>query len=154
MPRGSKIIITSRSDKVMKLGTTQALALKHLSREAYWYFFKTLTFGSTDPTVHPRLANLAMEIARMLNGTLIGANITAHMLRDNFDIHFWLKVVAFMRGPSKSMFPNLESIHMIFWTNIDPHILGECVEVLKKLWFIISINALHKRRFPRLRCMT
>ncbi|KAF7056029.1 hypothetical protein CFC21_063486 [Triticum aestivum] len=36
---GSKIIITSRSDKITKLGTTQTLVLKHLSDEAFWYFF-------------------------------------------------------------------------------------------------------------------
>ncbi|XP_062186432.1 putative disease resistance protein RGA3 [Phragmites australis] len=98
MPSGSKIIITSRSDKITTLGTTQALTLKHLSHEAYWYFFKTLTFGSMDPEMHPRLTHLAMEIVRFLNGSLIGANIMACFLRDNFDIHFWRKVLAFLRG--------------------------------------------------------
>ncbi|RCV09217.1 hypothetical protein SETIT_2G009800v2 [Setaria italica] len=128
MPRGSKIIITSWSDKVTKLGTTRALTLKHLSHEAYWYFFKTLTFGSTDPTVHPRLANLAMEIARMLNGTLIGANITAHMLRDNFDIHFWLKVVAFMRGHIQKHVSKFGEHPYDFLNQNRPHILGECYQ--------------------------
>jgi hypothetical protein len=45
---GSKIIITSRSDKIAKLGTTQKLTLKDLPHEAFWYFFKVITFGSTD----------------------------------------------------------------------------------------------------------
>ncbi|RCV09183.1 hypothetical protein SETIT_2G006800v2 [Setaria italica] len=98
VPSGSKIIVTSRSDKITKLGTTQALRMKYLSCEAYWCFFKTLTFGSTDPEMHPRFAHLAMEIARMLNGCLIGANMTSCMLRDNFDIRFWCKVLAFLRG--------------------------------------------------------
>ncbi|CAD6227051.1 unnamed protein product [Miscanthus lutarioriparius] len=66
MKSGSKIIITSWYDKITKLGTTRAVTLKHLSDEAYWYFFKTLTFGSTDPVMHPRLTCLAMEIARIL----------------------------------------------------------------------------------------
>ncbi|KAL6838179.1 hypothetical protein ACP4OV_012069 [Aristida adscensionis] len=95
---GSKIIITSRSDKISNLGTTQVLTLKYFSHEAYWYFFKTLTFGSTDPEMHPRLAYLAMEIARELNGSLISANITASFLRDNFDIHFWRAILAILRG--------------------------------------------------------
>ncbi|KAL6880498.1 hypothetical protein ACP4OV_012063 [Aristida adscensionis] len=95
---GSKIIITSRSDKITKLGTTQAVTLKYLSREACWYFFKTLVFGSTDPKMHTRHQYLAMEIARTLNETLICANITACLLRDNFDIHYWCKILAFMRG--------------------------------------------------------
>ncbi|KAK3124285.1 hypothetical protein QOZ80_7BG0584450 [Eleusine coracana subsp. coracana] len=97
IPRGSKIVVTSRSDKIVKLGTTQALILKHLSHEAYWYFLKTLIFGSTDPEMHPRLAHLAMEIARSLDGSLFRANIAANLLRDNFDIRFWCKVLAFTR---------------------------------------------------------
>ncbi|GJN10464.1 hypothetical protein PR202_ga28559 [Eleusine coracana subsp. coracana] len=47
----------------------RALTLNYLSYEAYWYFFKTLTFGSMDPTMHPRFAYLAMEIARTVKGS-------------------------------------------------------------------------------------
>lgn len=98
MPRSSKIIVTSRSDKIMKFGITQSLSLKNLSHEAFWSFFKTLTFGSTNPEMHPNFVRLAMEIARMQSGCLIGANLTADLLRDNFDIRFWCKVLAFLRG--------------------------------------------------------
>jgi hypothetical protein len=97
VPSGSKIIVTSRSDKIVKFGTTQAVTLNYLSREAYWYFFKTLTFGSMDPEMHPRLTHLAMEIARTQGGCLIGANIIARLLRNNFDIQFWCRVLAFLR---------------------------------------------------------
>uniref|UniRef100_A0A0E0LGE9 NB-ARC domain-containing protein n=1 Tax=Oryza punctata TaxID=4537 RepID=A0A0E0LGE9_ORYPU len=62
---GSKIIITSRSEKIAKLGTTLPLRLKFLSREAYWYFFKVLAFGSLDPEEHPKITSLSME---MFNG--------------------------------------------------------------------------------------
>ena len=51
-----------------------------------------------DPRMHPRFAHIAMEIARILSGTLISANVTAYLLRDNFDIQFWHKVLALMRG--------------------------------------------------------
>jgi len=95
---GSKIIITSRSDKITKLGTTRAITLKYLSDEAYWCFFKTLTFGSTDPMMHPRMAYLAMEIARMSKVSFISATSTACFLRDNFDIPFWCKFLVFVRG--------------------------------------------------------
>jgi hypothetical protein len=63
VPHGSQIIVTSRSEKITKFGTTQAVTLKYLPHEAYWYFLKTLTFGSMDPKVQPRLTHLAMEIA-------------------------------------------------------------------------------------------
>ncbi|KAF8731367.1 hypothetical protein HU200_016423 [Digitaria exilis] len=98
VPSCSKIIITSRSDKIAKFGTTQALTLKHFSNEAYWYFFKTLTFESIDPEMHPRLTYLAMEIAKAMRSSPLSAYITAHVLRDNFEIRFWCKVLSFFRG--------------------------------------------------------
>jgi hypothetical protein len=98
LPRGSKIIVTSRSDQMKKLGTIGAVTLKYLSEDAYWYFFKTLAFGSMDPEMHPRLAYLAMEIARMLNKTFLTATTMACLLRDNFEIQFWRKVLLFLRG--------------------------------------------------------
>ncbi|XP_003561289.2 disease resistance protein RGA2-like [Brachypodium distachyon] len=94
---GSKIIITSRSDKITKLGTRQALILKPLPHEAYWYFFKVITFGSTNPEMHPRLAYLAMEIAKMLNGSLLAAHVISRLLGGNFNMNYWCKVLEFMR---------------------------------------------------------
>ena len=98
LTNGSKIIITSRSDKITELGTMRTVTLKYLSDEAYWYFFKTLTFGSTDPMMHPRMAYLAMEIARTFKGCIISATVLARFLRDNFDIHFGCKFLVFLRG--------------------------------------------------------
>ncbi|CAL4982948.1 unnamed protein product [Urochloa decumbens] len=98
VPRGSKIILTSRFDNIVKFGTTQALTLKYLSCEEYWYFFKTLTFGSIDPEMHPRLTHLAMEIAWVRGRCILGANTLARSLRDNFNAQFWSKVLAFYRG--------------------------------------------------------
>jgi len=97
VPRGSKIILTSRFDNIAKFGTTKPLNLKCLSSEAYWYFFKTLTFGSTDPEMHPRLTHLAMEIAKMQISCFFNANTVARLLRDNFNGLFWSKVLAFFR---------------------------------------------------------
>lgn len=94
---GSKIIVTSCSDKIVKFGTTPALTLKFLSPEAYWYFFKTLTFGSIDPEMHPRFAQLAMEIARLQNRSINSAYVISYMSRDNFSIHFWYKVLRLYR---------------------------------------------------------
>jgi len=97
VPRGSKIILTSRFNTIVKFGTTKPLNLKYLSHEAYWYFFKTLTFGSTDPEMHPRLMHLAMEIARLKESCPLGANTVARLLKDNFNGLFWSKVLAFSR---------------------------------------------------------
>ncbi|CAL5077346.1 unnamed protein product [Urochloa decumbens] len=96
IPSTSKIIIANRSAKIIEFGTTQALNMKCLSLEASWYFFKTIAFGSTDPKMHPRFAHVAMEIAKLLDGGLIGLNTVACLLRDNFDICFWCKVLDFL----------------------------------------------------------
>jgi hypothetical protein len=98
VPRGTKIIVTSRSNNIIQFGTTQALSMNYLSHEAYWFFFKTLTFGSTDPKLHPRLVYLAMEVARLLGGCFVAANMTACLLGDKFDVQLWCKVLAFLRA--------------------------------------------------------
>ncbi|RCV35029.1 hypothetical protein SETIT_7G206100v2 [Setaria italica] len=82
MTSGSKIIITSRSDKIIKLGTARPVTLKYMSHEAYWYFFKTL-----EP--------------RMMKGSFFHAMCAICLLRDSFDIHFWCKVVTFLRRLDK-----------------------------------------------------
>ncbi|KAL6615955.1 hypothetical protein ACP70R_038225 [Stipagrostis hirtigluma subsp. patula] len=98
MAHGSKIIITSRSGKIVSLGTARALRLKLLPQEAYWYFFKTLAFGGANPDDHPELASVAMEIAVQLNGLFLGANITATLMRDNLSVQFWRRVLVCLRA--------------------------------------------------------
>lgn len=103
---GSKIIITSRSDKVTKFGTTQPLRLKFLSREAYWYFFKVLAFGSSDPEDHPKLASIAMEIFdeyfdqekfQEFTGPFIDTSSMAYYLRASDDPRHWRRVLECFR---------------------------------------------------------
>uniref|UniRef100_A0ACD5UZX5 Uncharacterized protein n=1 Tax=Avena sativa TaxID=4498 RepID=A0ACD5UZX5_AVESA len=94
---GSKIIITSQCDMIRKLGITEALTLKHLPQEAYWYYFRAITFAGTNPDMHSKLVYLALEIAWVHNGSIFAANITACLLRANFDILYWRKVLAFLR---------------------------------------------------------
>lgn len=104
LPSGSKIIITGRSEKLMNFGTTQALRLNFLSREACWYFFKVLVFGSTDPQDHPELASIAMKIFEEyyshtdMYGDFIGpfsnSKNIAGMLRPRFSKEHWRNILA------------------------------------------------------------
>nr|XP_034596368.1 putative disease resistance RPP13-like protein 1 [Setaria viridis]TKW16504.1 hypothetical protein SEVIR_5G303400v2 [Setaria viridis] len=98
MGHGSKIVITSRSEEVVALGTTEALRLKGLPQEAYWYFFKALAFGSANPDDQPKLASLAMEIAELLNGAFLAGNIVASLMRANLNAEFWLRMLQCLRG--------------------------------------------------------
>ncbi|KAJ1287525.1 hypothetical protein BS78_02G016900 [Paspalum vaginatum] len=95
--RVSKMIITSRSDKITKFGTTQALVLTFLPLEAYWYFFKISVFGSIDSNDHPELQSIAMEIARGLNGSFVGANVTFSFLKDNLVAQYWRRYLSSFR---------------------------------------------------------
>src|SRR6266508_467701 len=81
----SKIIVTSQSEKIMALGTAQALRLRHLLPEAYWYFFKTLAFGEHESYDWTKLASLGMEIAALLNGSFLAANVVASLMRANLN---------------------------------------------------------------------
>ncbi|VAH09735.1 unnamed protein product [Triticum turgidum subsp. durum] len=97
MTCGSKIIVTSRSEKMIRFGTAEAIKLSCLSEEAYWYFFKMLVFGSTDPEEHPRLTSIAMELALRMCGSFISACVIATLLRENLSAWFWCRVLRSFR---------------------------------------------------------
>ncbi|KAM0840880.1 hypothetical protein ACQ4PT_059362 [Festuca glaucescens] len=97
MAHGSKIIITSQSEKVVSVGTTEALMLNYLSKETYWYFFKMLVFGSTDPEDHLKLTSIAMEMASEMGGSFMFANVVATLLRENLSARFWCSVLRHLR---------------------------------------------------------
>ena len=86
---GSKIVITSRSREIIKFGTTQALILNVLPIEAYWYFFKVLSFGSANPEDQPKMESVALEIARKMNGSFVGAQNISRRLRNNLTAKYW-----------------------------------------------------------------
>ncbi|XP_047094877.1 putative disease resistance RPP13-like protein 1 [Lolium rigidum] len=97
MTHGSKIIITSRSENMASFGTTEAIQLNCLSREAYWYFFKMLVFGSMDLEEHPKLISIAMELALEMRGSFISAYHVAAILRENFSARFWCEFLSHVR---------------------------------------------------------
>ncbi|KAF8692656.1 hypothetical protein HU200_039483 [Digitaria exilis] len=95
---GSKIIVTSRSDKIVKFGTTLPLRLQFLTREAYWYFFKARAFGSVDVAMeNPKLASIAMEMATEMNGCFMCTTIFGGMLRSRLDLGTWSMTLATYR---------------------------------------------------------
>ncbi|WVZ61651.1 hypothetical protein U9M48_011489 [Paspalum notatum var. saurae] len=93
-----KIIITSRSEKITRFGTTEALVLNLLPLEAYWYFFKVLTFGSADPKDQPRLESVALDICKSISGSFLNAHIFSSVLRADLSTTHWCMVQATLRG--------------------------------------------------------
>ncbi|CAM0905226.1 unnamed protein product [Alopecurus aequalis] len=107
IPSGSKIIITSRSENITRLGSTHALWLKFLPREANWYLFKVLVFGSTDPEEQPKLASIAMEIFEEFfdlevfndfTGPITNSINIAAFLRANISIQHWRRILTCVKG--------------------------------------------------------
>ncbi|KAL6647192.1 hypothetical protein ACP70R_014629 [Stipagrostis hirtigluma subsp. patula] len=110
IPAGSKIIITSQSENIASFGTTRALSLKLLSREAYWYYFKVLVFGSVDLEGQPKLASIAMEILDELfdqdkyarfTGLFLNLKYTAYFLRASIGVHSWRRILGFIKDNRK-----------------------------------------------------
>ncbi|KAI4968837.1 hypothetical protein ZWY2020_046167 [Hordeum vulgare] len=95
---GSKMIIVSRSDKVASFGTTEPLRLQFLTQEAYWYFFKVRSFGSTRAEDHPKFASMAMEMANMTSGCFMSGNIFSGILKAKFNPNFWSMALAAIRS--------------------------------------------------------
>lgn len=97
MARGSKMIITSRSENIVRFGTTEPLRLKRLPVEAYWYLFRTTAFGSDDPEQHPKLASIALEMVDAMQGSFILASMGADLLRANFNTRCWSRILTRLR---------------------------------------------------------
>uniref|UniRef100_A0A0E0JND5 Disease resistance N-terminal domain-containing protein n=1 Tax=Oryza punctata TaxID=4537 RepID=A0A0E0JND5_ORYPU len=96
--RGSKIIVTSRSPETVRgISPARAIELKFLREDVYWYFFKVLAFGSSNPDDHPRLASIAMDISAEQKGGFIGATIASSLMRANPDAHYWSLILKNMR---------------------------------------------------------
>ncbi|KAF7034533.1 hypothetical protein CFC21_045535 [Triticum aestivum] len=95
MGKGSRVIIISKLQRLARFGTVKPIYLSNLSYEEFWYLFKTLTFGSADPSEHPQLVRIAEEFAKIFQpgGSLVTTNAFANVLRRNLDVQFWLCVL-------------------------------------------------------------
>ena len=80
------------------MGTTQLLRLQFCTQEAYWYFFKVRTFESTSSEDHPKLAAMALDMARIMNGCFMCASIFSGLLKANFNPRFWSMALATLRN--------------------------------------------------------
>ncbi|CAL4916010.1 unnamed protein product [Urochloa decumbens] len=95
---GSKVIIISRIENVARFGTVKTVFLNSFTHEEYKYLFKLLAFGSIDEKDNPHLAAVASELAVLLRGSLITANVIADLLRRNHDFKFWLRMLQRFKG--------------------------------------------------------
>ncbi|WVZ61532.1 hypothetical protein U9M48_011393 [Paspalum notatum var. saurae] len=112
---------------------------------------KTVTFGSMDPKMHPRLVHLAMEFANLMIGSLMGANIMASLLRDNFDNRFWRKTLAFFRGFIQRHVSKY-GVHPIFLINQNRSIhLGRVGAPFEDLVFCSEYESCSQEEVPKIK---
>ncbi|CAN6305604.1 unnamed protein product [Urochloa humidicola] len=95
---GSKVIIISRLQNLARFGTVKTVFLNSFTHEEYKYLFKMLAFESIDEKGYQNLAVIASEIAIVLRGSLITANVIADLLRRNLDFRFWLRMLQRFKG--------------------------------------------------------
>ncbi|CAN6311602.1 unnamed protein product [Urochloa humidicola] len=95
---GSKVIIISRIQNLARFGTVKTVFLNSFTHEEYKYLFKMLAFGSIDEKDYPHLAAVASELAVLLRGSLITANVIADLLRRSHDFKFWLRMLQRFKG--------------------------------------------------------
>ncbi|KAK3119123.1 hypothetical protein QOZ80_9BG0714360 [Eleusine coracana subsp. coracana] len=95
---GSKMIIVGRLGKLARFGTVKPVYLNSLSQAEYNYLFKMLAFGNTDQKGYPELVSVANELALVLGGSLITANVVADLLRRNLNVQFWLHILQRFKG--------------------------------------------------------
>ncbi|KAJ1295975.1 hypothetical protein BS78_01G263600 [Paspalum vaginatum] len=95
--KGSKVIIISRLEKLIRFGTVDPIRINSFSREEYSYLFKVLAFGSANPMDHPQLALVGKELATVFQGSLVMLNVYASVLRSNMNVQFWTRVLELFR---------------------------------------------------------
>ncbi|CAN6342739.1 unnamed protein product [Urochloa humidicola] len=107
---GSKVIITTNSQRVANIGTVEPIILTALPCPEYWFFFKAHALAGRDIEDNPRLIAAGKNIARKLNGSFFGAKMVGEVLRDHPDPMFWCKV---MRSNIGGIYPVGDGIHYI-----------------------------------------
>ncbi|XP_073013518.1 putative disease resistance protein RGA3 [Typha latifolia] len=91
---GSKIIVTSRLEKVAKLmNTIDPIRLKGLPEDEYWLFFKKCAFDIVDPEEHPGLLVIGKKIAKRLKGSPLAAKTLGALLNDNLNDEHWESIL-------------------------------------------------------------
>ncbi|RLN25585.1 hypothetical protein C2845_PM07G05430 [Panicum miliaceum] len=91
--RGSKIIVTTRSQKVaMMVGTVPPFVLKGLSDDDCWELFRCKAFEEGEEDLHPKLVNVGIEIVQKCGGVPLAAKALGSMLRFNKIEQSWVAV--------------------------------------------------------------
>lgn len=90
--KGSKIIVTTRSDKVASIVGTFSYHLKGLAEDDSWALFKQYAFGQGEEEGHPNLLPIGKQIVKKCGGVPLAARTLGGLLRDRREESYWLYV--------------------------------------------------------------
>ncbi|XP_026660139.2 putative disease resistance protein RGA1 [Phoenix dactylifera] len=92
--RGSKIIVTTRNEKVGRtMGGLHPYHLKHLSDDDCWKLFKNYAFVDGDSSLHPNLEEMGKEIVKKLKGLPLAAKTLGSLLYSKLDEEVWKNIL-------------------------------------------------------------
>ena len=88
---GSKIIVTTRSEKVgLIMGTLPLQQLARLSEDDCWSLFKKRAFAPEDEDRHPNLITLGKEIVKKCGGLPLAAKTLGSLMRFKREETEWI----------------------------------------------------------------
>jgi hypothetical protein len=90
--KGSKIIVTTRSDKVASMVGTFSYHLKGLAEDDSWALFKQYAFGKGEEEDHPNLLPIGKQIVKKCGGMPLAAQTLGGLLCDRREESYWLYV--------------------------------------------------------------
>ncbi|XP_016652641.1 PREDICTED: putative disease resistance protein RGA1 [Prunus mume] len=156
--RGSKILITTRSEKVAKItDTSKPYNLSGLSEEQSWYLFKKMAFQDGKEPTSSTIKALGEEIARKCKGVPLAIRTIGRMLYSEHQETKWLKFknnkLSTIRQEEDDILPTLQLSYDVLPSHLK-HCFAYCslfppdyeipVENLIKLWvaqgFVKSSN--------------
>ncbi|XP_030507685.2 putative disease resistance RPP13-like protein 1 [Cannabis sativa] len=93
--RGSKIIVTTRNEKVADvIRTVDTHHLRELSKDECWaLFMKHASNGNSKKFIeNPQLESISREIANKCNGLPLAAKVLGGLLRSTLDVERWKQI--------------------------------------------------------------
>ncbi|XXG50768.1 hypothetical protein AAC387_Pa02g4703 [Persea americana] len=147
--QGSKIIVTTRSEKVaLIMGTLPLQQLARLSEDDCWSLFKKRAFAPEDEDRHPNLITLGKEIVKKCGGLPLAAKTLGSLMRFKREETEWIflkqseadKAVSI---PKRSR--HLSLMHDDVWDQICP----DAINKAKKLRNLLLVGSTSCVQLPR-----
>ena len=91
--RGSKILATTRSDKVARAMRSVGIDLGQLSVEDCWSLFAKHAFGNGESSPHPKLEEIGKETVKMCKGLPLAAKTLGAALYSELRVKEWENVL-------------------------------------------------------------